>query len=168
MVETKVKTIYLADTNTLFGFALWKPISLKFNEPFWAEMSNALARGDWVLLAVVVDEVLYDADLVNWCKEQKKKGLITKIDNKIRERGIEINNMYPMIDPISFKSEADTYLIAFAEAHQLGIFSRENGKTNKDIDGNNLYKIPNVCGFLSPKIKSINKPKSFLKSIGFN
>jgi hypothetical protein len=73
-----------------------------------------------------------------------------------------------MIDPVSFKSEADTYLIAFAEANQLGIFSRENGKTNKDIDGNDLYKIPNVCGFLSPKIINTNKPKVFLKSIGFN
>jgi hypothetical protein len=168
MVETQAKTIYLADTNALFGFALWKPISLKFNEPFWSALSDALARGDWVLLDVVVAEILYDADLVKWCKEQEKKGLITKIDDDIRERGIEINSIYPMIDQVTFKSEADTYLIAFAEANQLGIFSRENGKTNKDSNGNDLYKIPNVCGFLSPKIKNTNKPKAFLESIGFN
>ena len=87
---------------------------------------------------------------------------IEKIKTDDRNRAAEINNSYKMIDEITFKSTVDTYLIAYAEANNLGIFTRENHRKNMA----ELYKIPDVCDLL--KIKRIKKPKIFLQEIGFN
>ena len=118
--------------------------------------------GRWVLLDVIYREVKFDRDLLKWCKEQNKKGLVTNIDDGIRNQAININNNYEMIDPLTFKSEADTFLLAFAKINGLGIFSRESKRT-KERD---LYKIPDVCDIF--KIRHTSKPKVFLKEIGFN
>lgn len=67
-----------------------------------------------------------------------------------------------MIDATSGKSEVDTYLIAYAEANNLGIFSRESRRENSRT----LYKIPDVCDILN--IKHIHSPRFFLEEIGFN
>jgi hypothetical protein len=155
-------TKYLVDTNVLIGFSLWKPISLNFNSIFWSKFSDALKNGEWVLLDVVANEVQYDTDLVKWCKEQKKNGLVTKIEDENRSRAVEINDQYKMIDGATGKSEVDTYLIAYAEANNIGIFSRESFRKN----AGELYKIPDVCQLLN--IKRTNKPKTFLRAIGFN
>lgn len=162
MVNNPTKIKYLLDTNVLIGFSLWKPISLKLNDVFWLEFSNALEKDKWVLLDVVAKEVKFDKDLIKWCKEQTKKGLVKKIDDVNRNRAVEINNQYNMIDQSTYKSTVDTYLIAYAEANNLGIFSRESPR----IKPTDLYKIPDVCQALS--ISRINKPKVFLKEIGFN
>jgi hypothetical protein len=162
MVNNPTKIKYLLDTNVLIGFSLWKPISLKLNDVFWAEFSNALEKDKWVLLDVVANEVKFDKDLMKWCKEQAKKGLVKKIDDVNRNRAVVINNQYNMIDQSTYKSTVDTYLIAYAEANNLGIFSRESPR----IKPTDLYKIPDVCQILN--ISRLSKPKAFLKEIGFN
>jgi len=161
MVNDLIKNGYLLDTNFLIGFSLWKPISLKLNVFFWTELSNLLKKNRWILLDVVVGEIKYPPNLSNWCKEQKNKGLVRNINDDNRTRAIEINNQYPMIEQYTYKSEADTYLIAYAEANSLVIFSRESPRRNNLA----LYKIPDVGNILNIKIS--NKPKIFLKGIGF-
>lgn len=159
---TKIK--YLLDTNILIGFSLWKPMSLSFNDSFWSKLSATLASNEWILVDAVVDEVNngYDKELKKWCKEQKKNGFVDKITDDDRERAVEINNTYPMIDQSSGNSTVDTYLIAYAERNGCGIFSRESHMLN----GAKLHKIPDVCNKL--RISRISKPKAFLKEIGFN
>jgi hypothetical protein len=85
-----------------------------------------------------------------------------KLSDQNKNRGIEINNKYEMIDQYTQKSKIDTYLIAYAEEQGLGIFSRESYRKNSNF----LYKIPDVCDKL--KIKRLRKPKAFLTEIGFN
>jgi hypothetical protein len=153
------KIIYLLDTNVLIGFATWVPV--RVYKKFWDELSDALQKGEWVLLDVVANEVEYPKELVSWCREQKKKGLIRVLTDAERDRGIEINNTYKMIDETTQRSTVDTYLIAHAEANKLGIFSRESPR-QKDTE---LYKIPDVCEKL--RIKRIKMPEAFLKHIGF-
>ena len=150
------------DTNVLIGLSLWKPISLKLNDVFWTEFTKYLERGDWILLDVVVNEVKFDKDLIAWCKEQKKNKLITELDDQSRDRAVEINKIYPMINQTTFKSEVDTFIVAYAEANFFGIFSRESPRVGSD----GLYKIPDVCKVL--QIKRLSKPKAFFKEIGFN
>lgn len=164
-MASSTKTKYLVDTNVLIDLSLWKPMSLNFNDEFWVKLKDALKGGDWILLDVVVNEVRFDHDknlLIKWLKDLNKEGLVTKLDDNYRNRGIEINNEYKMIDGSTGKSEVDTYLIAYAEANHLGIFSRESFR-KKATD---LYKIPDVCKTLN--IERVNKPKAFLKDIGFN
>ena len=164
MVNNPGKNKYLLDSNILIGFSLWKPMSLQLNNSFWIQFSESLGRGDWILLDVVVNEVNngYDSELKKWCKQQTTNNYIQKISSDNRNRGIDINNAYPMIDQYSQKSTVDTYLVAYAEENNLGIFSREAPRRNS----NDLYKIPDVCDIL--KIKRLRKPKAFLKEIGFN
>jgi Domain of unknown function (DUF4411) len=162
MTNSPAKIKYLVDTNVLIGFSLWKPISLNFNADFWKKFSEALVDEKWVLLDVVSSEVKFDSDLMKWCKEQKDKGVIKKISDVDKNRAVEINNDHKMIDSITGKSTVDTYLVAYAEANGLGVFSRESFRK----DSTELYKIPDVCQIL--KIKQTNKPKIFLKEIGFN
>jgi len=161
MVAVPAKTIYLLDTNILIGFSLWKPMSLKLNDIFWTELTKSLEQGNWILLDVVANEVTSDKDLIAWCKEQKKNKLITELDDDSRDRAVEINKLYPMINQTTFKSEVDTFIIAYAEANSFGIFSRESPRV-----GSGLYKIPDVCDILG--IARLSKPKAFLKEIGFN
>jgi hypothetical protein len=152
---------YLADTNVLIGFSLWKPIALpNLNLIFWNKLSEALEKDKWTLLDVVVDEILYDKDLKKWCTEQKNKGLLKKISDDDKNRAVEINNRYKMIDAATANSTVDTYLIAYAEANGVGIFSRES-------PGNGgLYKIPDVCNIF--KIDNTKSPKLFLRGIDFD
>lgn len=153
------KKIYVLDTNILIGFYQWIPIDL--NKNFWTKFEESLKKGEWVLLDVVVDEIKFENDLKKWCVEQKKNSLVKNIDENCRNRGVEINNAYKMIDEATQNSTADTYLIAYAEANNLVIFSRE-GRRTKDTD---LYKIPDVCDIL--KIEVIRNPIVFLRTIGF-
>lgn len=78
-----------------------------------------------------------------------------------KDRGIEINNTYKMIDETTQKSTVDTYLIAYAEENELVVFSREAFRTSNE----ELYKIPDVCRVLD--IQIIRKPIRFLEAIGF-
>jgi len=114
-------------------------------------------------LNVIVGEIKYANDgLQQWCEAQRKRGLMKSIDDSHRNRAVEINNMYPMINEATGKSTGDVYLIAYAEANQLTILTRE-GYREKATD---LYKIPDVCKALN--IQVVRRPKEFLKSIGFN
>jgi len=162
MMNTPTKIKYLLDANVLIGFSLWKPIALNLNNDFWSKFGDALARGEWVLLDVVVKEIKYYRDLMKWCQEKDKKGLVKKISDNNKSRGVEINNQYKMINETTLKSTVDTYLIAYAEANNLGVFSRESPRINSTF----LYKIPDVCEILN--IKWIKSPKFFLKEIGFD
>lgn len=129
---------------------------------FWDKLSVALNDKKWVLLDVVVSEIKYNKELEAWCKKQKQNGLVTDLDDDSRNRAIEINNTYPMIDTTTAKSTVDTYIIAFAERNSLGVFSRES---NMDPTKTTLYKIPDVCQKL--KVENIRKPETFYKQIGF-
>lgn len=154
------KKVYVLDTNALIQFSIWLPIDL--NRAFWTKLQEALANGDWVLLDVMVEEIKYGNDgLKKWCEEQKKKGLIQSITDDHRNRAAEINNTYKMIDESNGKSTGDTYLIAFAEANKLVVFSREAPRKN-DTDP---FKIPDVCKALS--VGLIYKPRELLEAIGY-
>lgn len=151
---------YILDTNTLIGFSVWIPIDL--NKNFWDKLGESLQRGDWVLLDVVVDEIKYENDgLKKWCDVQKKKGLQKNITDINRNRAVEINNTYKMIDEATGKSTVDVYLIAYAEENKLTVLSRESSRES-DTD---LYKVPDACRKLN--IRSIKRPKEFLQAIGF-
>lgn len=158
MPDTQSKTIYLLDTNILIGFSTWAPISF-FND-FWSKLADSLANGDWILLDVVVDEILYDKDLKSWCGEQKRKGRVRPIDDDHRNRAAEINNEYKMIDDITQNSKVDPYLIAYAEVNKLCVVTRE---IRREKQGD-LYKIPDVCKKFG--VNCIQKPKVFLAGIG--
>ena len=151
---------YILDTNALIGFSTWIPIDL--NKNFWTKLEESLQNGAWVLLDVVVDEIRYDNDgLKKWCEIQKKKGLLKSIEDAHKNRAVEINNSYKMIDETTGKSTIDTYLIAYAEANQLVVLSRESLRAN-DSD---LYRVPDVCKKLNLRV--IKRPKEFLGAIGF-
>jgi len=160
MKEENDSKVYVLDTNILVEFSKWLPLDL--NKVFWLKMEESLQKGQWVLLDVAINEVERDNEgLKKWCDDQKKKGLIKNIDDSHRNRAIEINNLYKMIDETTGKSDGDTYLIAYAEANKLVVFSRE-GYRAKDTD---LYKIPDVCGEL--KVKVIRRPRIFLEAIEY-
>ncbi|OGG38909.1 hypothetical protein A3I34_00470 [Candidatus Jorgensenbacteria bacterium RIFCSPLOWO2_02_FULL_45_12] len=152
--------VYLFDTNVLIDLSVWLPVSL--NKVFWEKLTEALRDGVWILLDVVMNEIRGDNDgLKDWCKNQEKSGFIKNIDDIHRERGIEINSTYKMIDETSFRSTVDTYLIAYAEANGLAIFSRESRRKKLD----DLYKIPDVCKVLN--IPTLRVPKVFFELIGY-
>lgn len=159
MTTSAEKKAYILDTNVLFGFSKWLPITLHSN--FWAKLAESLRKKEWILLDVVVAEIKYDDDLLKWCKERKKESLISEVTDQHRERGVEINNQYKMIDETTQKSTVDTYLIAYAEANGMAVFSQENPR----IKNTDLYKIPDVCDIL--KIPKIKRPIVFLEAIGF-
>jgi hypothetical protein len=152
--------IYVLDTNILFDLSLWMPIDL--NRVFWTKFEEALQAGKWILLDVVVDEVKGENDgLKKWCEEQKGKGLIKSIEDTHKARAVEINNLYPMIDETTLRSTVDTYLIAYAEANDLVIFSREGFRKKQD----DLYKIPDVCRILN--IKVMRRPREFFEMLDY-
>jgi len=74
-----------------------------------------------VLLDVVVKEIKYDRDLIKWCQEQDKKELVAKISDNNKSRGVEINNQFKTIDE-THSTTANTFLITYAEANNLGFF----------------------------------------------
>ncbi len=159
MNNTQSTVKYVMDTNILIGFSRWIPISL--NKNFWDKLETSLQECKWILLDVVVEEIKYNKPLEIWCKRQKVNNLVTSICDDDRERGIKINNDYPMIDQYTFKSETDTYIIAHALNNKMGVFSTEMGK----LPAEKLYKIPDVCKELDVKFTHI--PKEFLYSIDF-
>lgn len=152
------KKIYVLDTNILIEFFRWHPP--KFSIDFWDKIEKLLENGRWILLDVVADEL--KRDLSGWAKKQKRKDLLVKIDDNARNRAAEINNQYKMIDEVSGKSEADTYIVAYAEINNLAIFTREGLRK----DENDLYKIPDVCRELD--IEYTRYPKVFMNKIGFD
>ncbi len=150
--------IYVLDTNILIELSLWLPIDL--NRAFWAKFEEALQNGKWVLLDTVVDEIRGNNDgLKKWCEDQKRKSLVKIIDDDCRNKAIEINNQFPMIDTTTLRSTADTYLIAYAKANNLTIFSREGYRKKPD----DLHKIPDVCDQLG--VPFIRRPVVFFKDV---
>lgn len=160
-MSTPKKQRYVLDTNILINFGLFAPIS--FNKSFWNRLEALLDSGDWILLDVVVGEIKYNNDLIAWCKKQKVDGRVTSIDDSHKLRAIAINNQYKMIDTKTFKSEVDTFIIAYAEDKKLTIFTREGYKD--PLDPKALYKIPDVCKLL--KVRFERLPEMFLKNIGY-
>ena len=160
MSDTENKKIYILDTNVLIQFSVWLPIDL--NKVFWRKMEESLEDGKWILLDIMVNEIKHSNDgLKKWCKERKRKGFMKSIEDTHRERAAEINNSYKMIDDTTGKSTGDTYLIAYAESHQLTILSREAHRKNSG----DLYKIPDVCKELG--IDVIYRPRKFIEAIGY-
>jgi uncharacterized protein YchJ len=160
MNNQQEEKVYILDTNALIGFSVWIPISL--NKVFWVKMEEFLQEGKWILLDVIANEIKYENDgLKSWCAEQKRKGLQKTIEIKHRERAVEINNIWKMIDETTGKSTTDTYVIAYAEDKNLSILSKESRRIKED----GLFKIPDICGQLN--IPTTSKPKEFLMAIGY-
>ena len=160
MNESAPEKIYVLDTNVLFDLSLWLPIDL--NKVFWSKFEESLQNGKWILLDAVANEIKGENDgLKKWCDDQKRKGLVKTVEAGHRARGIEINNTYPMIDQTTQRSVVDTYLIAYAEANGLVVFSRE-GFRKKTTD---LYKIPDVCRALNVKI--LRTPREFFEMLDY-
>jgi hypothetical protein len=150
--------IYVLDANILFELSLWLPIDL--NKVFWDKLDEALKTGKCILLDVVFGEIKYENDgLKKWC--EARKSLIRSIDDSHRTRAAEINNKYKMIDETAQRSTVDTYLIAYAEANKLVVFSREGRRKNNT----DLYKIPDVCGALHVQVLRV--PREFFEEIGY-
>lgn len=154
------RVTYLLDTNILIGLALWHPF--KNSKVFWKKFEEALQRGEWILLDTVVGEIEYEGALKDWCKAQKKLGLVRNLEDSHRERGIAINNMYPMVDEATQKSDNDPYIIAYAEANSLTVFTREGLRKQDDL----LHKIPDVCRQL--QVPYIRQPEHFMNAIGYS
>lgn len=57
------------------------------------------------------------------------------------------------------KSEADVYLVSFAEINDCIVFTREGWSIDTG-----LFKIPDVCDKLG--IKYIRQPKKFMQNLG--
>lgn len=112
MTNTPITVKYVMDTNTLIGFSTWNPINM--NKTFWDHLENSLEQRVWILLDVVAKEVTRAGPLKEWCKKQKGKNLLTILSDVDRDKAVEINNQYPMIDQTTFKSTVDTYIIAYA------------------------------------------------------
>jgi predicted nucleic acid-binding protein len=152
------RPIFVLDTNVLIDLNFWLPISL--HGFFWAKFQESLARGEWVLLDVVVNEVRY-GEIKKWCVDQKRAGSVRSITDDNRNRAVEINDMYKMIDDVTGNSTVDPYIVAYAEANKITIFTREGPR----MDDTKLYKIPDVCDKLG--ISYTRVPKDFLDAIGF-
>ncbi len=131
MISNPITAEYVIDANTLIGFHTWVPISL--NKIFWNNLEIALQEKKWILLDVVIKEITHPKPLVDWCKKMKSAGLVTNITDDDRDKAIEINNQYPMIDQATHKSTVDTYIIAFSLNNKKAVFSRETYKTNNDL-----------------------------------
>lgn len=158
-MSAPAKKIYLLDTNILISLALWMPLS--FNNVFWTKLAESLKNGEWILLDVVVNEIVYMPELKKWCNDQKSLGLMRSISIADKNRAAAINNQYQIIDPVTANSTGDTYLIAYAEVNNLVIFSKEKPRINNQA----LYKIPDVCRIL--KITYNDSLKVFLRDIGY-
>src|SRR3972149_1807165 len=117
------KEVYVLDTSFLIDLALWLPIPL--HSKFWIFLVDSLKRKEWILLSNVVAEIRSRGDLKAWCETQQRNGLTVPIETKHKDRGIEINNLYPMIDLSTGKSENDTYILAFAGIAKKTVVSRE-------------------------------------------
>lgn len=161
MSENTDNLPYLLDANILMGFDIWLPIELSTNKVFWVALEEALKSKKWILLDVVVNEVKHEGSLKDWCKKQKQAGYISELGDTNRNRGIEINDKYPMIDETTRRSETDTYIIAYAEDKKLRILSREGPKKPTE----KLYKIPDVCRILG--VACTRNPLVFYKDIGY-
>ncbi len=154
------RKVYVVDTNVLVEFCHWCPF--KFSSAFWSQLENFLDSGKWILLDVVVDEIKYPKEIKKWAQNQKDKGVVVALDEKVRERAVEINDQYPMIDEASGKSEVDTYIVAYAEINNLLIFTREGSRK----DNHELYKIPDVCRELG--VGYIRKAHLFMQDLEFS
>lgn len=151
--------VFVLDANVLIDLGIWLPIPL--HSVFWAKFQQSLAKGEWALLDVVADEIRYDKDLKQWCADQKQAGLMRSISDDHRNRAVEINNRYKMIDDTTGNSTTDTYVVAYAEANNMTVFTRETHRENST----KLYKIPDVCDAL--KVSWIRVPREFFEAIGF-
>ena len=158
-MTTAPQPVFVLDANVLIEFGFWLPITL--HSVFWDRFQRSLAKGEWVLLDVVMNEIRYDKDLKQWCADQKQAGLVQRITDDHRDRAVEINNKYKMIDDATGNSTTDTYVIAYAEASHMTIFTREAPRENTT----KLYKIPDVCNLLG--VPWTRMPKEFLEAIGF-
>lgn len=155
------ENVYILDTNILINFSLWCPV--EFNREFWFKLESLLEAKKWVLLDVVYNEsaYAYDREFKLWLKKQKDKKMVIKIGDDVKNRAIEINSQYPMINNATGNSTGDTYIVAYAEINHLNIFTHEK----KRDTANDLYKIPDVCDELH--IKCIRYPRQFMKQMGF-
>ena len=147
---------YVIDTNILISFRIFTPMNI--HKTFWNRMTDAVKQGKLIFIQDVAEECK-DPFLKLWLKTVSNS--VTRIDDNLRNRAIEINNQYPMIDRTSttIKSQADPVIIAFAEKNKDIVFSHEKNR-KKDDD---LYKIPDVCEIL--KIRCVRWPDKVLPKI---
>ena len=159
MSNGAIQVPYILDTNVLFELAVWIP--LKLNLIFWQKLRDSLKKGDWVLLDEVVAEIKSNGDLKKWCKAREAEGLVTVVTPQVKIRGIEINDIYNVIDDITLKSTTDVYIIAYAELNKMKVFTREGERKINETRN----KIPDVCRALN--IPFVRFPDQFYADMGF-
>ena len=130
---------YLIDANILINFSIFTP--MKYHKNFWEELTNQIQQKRLILLDTIAKECR-GTELKEWLKGVKESIII--VDNDIKQRGIKINKEHNIITTEltgQIKSEPDTHLIAYAQKHNIAIFTYEGRrKSVKDPK-----KIPDVC-----------------------
>ena len=127
---------YVIDANILISFRIFTPMNI--HKIFWRRLYAAIASGRIILIKDVAEECKYEP-LKGWVAGVK----ITKINDDLRYRALEINNTYSLIterDGI-VKSKADPVIIAYAEKNNCTVFTHE-AKRKSEQDP---MKIPDAC-----------------------
>ena len=132
---------YVIDANILISFHIFTPGA--YHQKFWNELERQVAAGNITVLEEIANECK-DPFLQTWLAGLKQKGLITKVNNDVRQRALQLNAKHQIVTIDStgrIKSQADTYLLAYAQKHNLSIFTYESSRRNPQ----DPPKIPDVC-----------------------
>ncbi len=152
---------YVIDANILISFHIFTPGY--YHQNFWNELERQVARGNIIILEEISNECK-NQFLRKWLNALKKKSLITTVNNEIRQIALQLNAKHKIITTDAagrIKSEADTYLLAYAQKHNLTVFTYEGNRRNPQ----DHPEIPDVC-----KAEGINyerMPSPVMRQLGF-
>ena len=132
--------IYVIDANMLINWSIFNPIS--HNKVFWSSLKKFIDKEQIILIKPIAEECRYGRIKV-WVESDAK---ITEISDDVKKRATEINDEYRLITNENgiVKSEADPFLIVYAEIHRCTVLSYESRRKNE----NDPMKIPDVCAEL--------------------
>ncbi len=163
---------YVIDANILINFSIFAPPST--HKTFWMNMEEAVNTDKIIIIRDVADECKYG--FINaWVEQFEATGKIINVNDKVKQRSLNINNTFKMITQVNnssgqsiSKSEADPVIIAYAEANKYIVFTREGEQwvgLNKPLTSSHkqTMKIPAVCREL--KVKLERSPENVLPNI---
>ena len=152
---------YVIDANILISFHIFTPEH--YHRNFWNELERQIAGGHIIILDEIANECKNQA-LKNWLTALKKQGLITAVNAEIRQLALQLNKKHKMITTDAagrIKSQADIYLLAYAQKHNLSVFSYEGKRRNPQEPP----KIPDVCTAEGIHYERI--PSPVMRQLGF-
>ena len=154
---------YLLDAN-VFIQASRLHYGFDFCPAFWDWLERENRNGKVFSIRQILDELLAPDDLTDWARNRGDY-LFKLVDNDAMEKYIDVvnwvqTNGFKSIAVSTFMQVADSYLIAYALAHEHTVVTHE-------VPANTLnkVKIPNVCTGLG--IDCIN-PFTMLRREGAN